>query len=114
MLNALRYWWGIKSLTPAELQSRLAQGEAWVVLDVRHAEEFAYHGHIPQAILMPLATLEAHCEQFALDQRVVCVDRAGLRSQKACQILLDKGFTQVHHLTGGMQAWRKANLPMQR
>jgi len=114
MFKTLRNWWKIRQIAPVELQAWLSRGDSVQLLDVRHVEEYDYHGHIRQAILMPLATLSETYHTLTLDLPIVCVDRAGQRSQKACELLLDYGFIEVLNLAGGMQAWRKAGLPIER
>jgi rhodanese-related sulfurtransferase len=36
--------------------------------------------------------------------------RSGVRSAKAADILAKSGFTNVHNMDGGLNAWQKANL----
>lgn len=57
------------TITPQELEQRLARGEALLV-DVRPPEEYAA-GHLPQAISLPLADLPARLEDLPPDQLVV-------------------------------------------
>jgi rhodanese-related sulfurtransferase len=58
LLSALRrFWRPTKKLTPRQLQTRLAQPETPLVLDVRTPEEF-HQGHIAGAMLLPVDELE--------------------------------------------------------
>jgi phage shock protein E len=58
LLRALRRFWRLKQkLTPSQLQTRLAQQQAPLVLDVRTPEEFN-QGHIAGAMLLPVDELE--------------------------------------------------------
>jgi rhodanese-related sulfurtransferase len=43
---------------------------------------------------------------------VVC--RSGNRSGTACALLGKRGFAQAYNLAGGMLAWQKASLPMEK
>ncbi|ACV59646.1 sulfurtransferase TusA family protein [Alicyclobacillus acidocaldarius] len=88
-----------------ELAERVSKGDA-VVIDVREPMEYAF-GHIPGAILVPLGSLEARIDELksyeGKDIYVVC--RTGNRSDMACQILADHGFTRVKNVVPGMAEW---------
>lgn len=65
------------------------------VLDVRSAEEFA-SGHLPQAINVPLPTLEQWLQQVENKQHpFVLYCGAGIRAQKGCDMLRANGFECV-------------------
>ena len=83
------------------------------VLDVREPSEFAT-GVISGAILVPLGQVEkrlAELEGFK-NQPMYVVCGSGGRSAQAIKILSKNGFTQLTNIKGGMNAWRKANLPV--
>lgn len=87
------------------------------VIDVREPEEFTSElGHIEGAILVPMDALEHRLPKLAgyVDQELVVVCRAGARSASATAILTRAGFRHVENLTGGMLAWARAGLPVQR
>jgi len=88
-----------------------------LVLDVREPEEFvADLGHIEGALLVPMDALRRRLPKLAgyIDQEVVVVCRAGARSATATVILRQAGFARVRNLAGGMLAWSRAGLPVQR
>lgn len=65
------------------------------VLDVRSPEEFA-SGHLPQAINVPLPTLDQWLHQVENKQHpFVLYCGAGIRAQKGCDILKANGFECV-------------------
>lgn len=85
------------------------------ILDVRQPEEFK-SGHVLNAKLIPLGELEkriGELEKFR-DAPMVVICRSGQRSSNACAMLVKQGFKQVHSMAGGMIAWQKANLPVER
>ncbi len=49
-----------------------------------------------------------------VDQKIVVVCRAGARSASATAMLQRAGFRHVENLTGGMLAWARASLSVQR
>ncbi len=84
-----------------------------VVLDVRERAELN-EGQILNARHIPLGELQsrlAELEKFKTKPLLVNC-RMGQRSANACALLYKSGFTQVHNLRGGIDAWRGANLPL--
>lgn len=86
-----------------------------LVLDVREQNEFDA-GHILNAKLIPLLKLKesvGELERYR-ERPIVVVCRSGQRSATACALLANRGFGQAYNLSGGMQAWQKADLPVEK
>ncbi|MDP9241426.1 MAG: rhodanese-like domain-containing protein [Actinomycetota bacterium] len=90
--------------------ARLAATGDVVLLDVREIDEWAA-GHAAAATHVPLGELRA--DTVPQDTAVVAVCRSGVRSGQATHALRGVGF-DARNLTGGMQAWAKAGLPVLR
>ena len=88
--------------------ARSASGEA-VIVDVRESDEWEA-GHIPGALHIPLAELEARWPELRATDSVIAVCRSGNRSATATQALRSVGIDAVN-LSGGMKAWAGAELP---
>lgn len=86
-----------------------------VVLDVREPDEYQA-GHVLNARLIPLGKLKERIAELEKhkDQPIVVVCRSGNRSGTACVMLGKQGFTQAYNLAGGMMAWQKASLPVEK
>ena len=86
-----------------------------MVLDVREDDEYKA-GHVLDAKQIPLGKLKERIGELEKYRNVpiVVVCRSGIRSATACVILGKQGFAQAHNLTGGIMAWQKANLPLQK
>ncbi len=85
------------------------------VLDVREPDEFK-SGHVLNAKLIPLGKLRdrlGELERYR-DKPIIVVCRSGNRSATACALLGREGFAQVYNLAGGMMAWQKAGLPLEK
>jgi len=94
----------MESITVTELHALLANNFTGVLLDVREPNEHAL-ANIPQARLIPLATLPKHLDSLPRDREILIHCKAGGRSAKAVMFLLDNGFSRVRNVSGGMDAW---------
>lgn len=105
---------GIKEVNSAAALQLINHKNA-VVLDVRESSEYDA-GHVLNSKLLPLGKLKermGELEKFK-NQPIVVVCRSGNRSGTACFILGKQGFNQVYNLAGGVQAWQKSNLPLEK
>lgn len=102
----------VPNLTVLELSEKLKFGKHPLVLDVRQPDEFR-QGHIAGAKLIPLNELYRHLSELSKSREVVCICASGSRSGSAAKILAKEGFT-VFNVKGGMLAWRRAKLPIQK
>lgn len=110
-------WPVITRSSVKEIDSReavkLINYEDAVVLDVRDDSEYA-EGHLPNSKHIPSADMETRwheLEKFK-EKPVVVIYQSGVRSQQASTVLKKNGFTQIHNLMGGIDAWRRASLPI--
>lgn len=89
----------------AEEAKRIMDGEdAFILLDVRTAEEYA-EGHIPGAVLLPDCESEDAAELLPDKNALILVYcRSGRRSKIAAEALAAKGYTQVKDF-GGIINW---------
>lgn len=96
-------------LPPAEVSARIASGGA-VLIDIREPDEFA-RSHVPGAHSAPLS----QWEQAALPKggaQVIFTCRSGMRTAGACDRLAARVSGAAYVLDGGLDAWRKAGLPL--
>ena len=86
-----------------------------LVLDVREQGEYD-SGHILSSKLIPLGKLKERLGELEKyrERPVVVVCRSGQRSASACAMLGKQGFTQAYNLNGGIIAWQKASLPLEK
>ena len=107
----------VPELDATGVSERVRSASPLLVLDVREPEEFVGElGHIEGAILVPMDALGVRLPKLAgyTDREVVVVCRSGVRSASVTAILQRAGFQQVANLRGGMLAWTRAGLPVQR
>lgn len=95
----------VPTLTPDDVRTRLARGEAVTLLDVREPGEVAA-GAIPGALQVPLAQVLTETGRAAVphDGLVVAYCQVGPRSERAAEALRADGVDAVS-LLGGYPAW---------
>jgi len=74
------------------------------ILDVRETWELQM-GRIPTAKHMSPAILDEILNSWAKDTPILLYCHFGVRSLDAASFLVDRGFTEVFALTGGIDAW---------
>jgi hydroxyacylglutathione hydrolase len=100
------------SITPADLHRRLARGEVRLI-DVRTREEWC-DGHIAGAENVPLPQLLGEVRLAGEERPIVVQCLSGSRSAIAASLFDRAGARAVFDLTGGLDAWEKAGLPVAR
>lgn len=70
-----------------------------ILLDVRTPEEFS-QGTVPGARNIPLLQIQERFAELPKDKSVLVFCRSGVRSQKASELLVSKGFA-VYNIEGG-------------
>ena len=96
-----------------ELSRKLAEQKKPVVLDVREANEVQADGIIAGALHIPMTELQARVGEVPRTGEIVAVCKRGQRSWNVAQWLRQQGY-DVSSLSGGVDAWRAAGLPVAR
>lgn len=95
-----------KKITSDEAKKMIeTQTQKVIVVDVRTLEEYN-EGHIPNAISVPLETIEnkAEAKLKNKDDLILVYCRSGRRSREAALKLIEKGYTNVIDF-GGIKDW---------
>src|SRR4029450_9039948 len=129
----------IEQITPIQAKEILDKDPSALYLDVRSMVEFE-RGHAEGAINIPLLHLDEETQQMVpnadfaqvgeahlpRDKRLLVGCMAGGRSQKACDLLQQKGYTNLSNILGGygggrnpatgeaVPGWSQSNLPVSR
>lgn len=105
----------MQTLSPQDAFDRFMQG-AVRLIDIRETDEYA-EIDIPGSHLIPLSIIARHPlkDADAPDKPIVFFCRSGNRTAKA-EDLLGKlaGSVDAYKLDGGILAWEKAGLPVER
>jgi rhodanese-related sulfurtransferase len=95
-------------ITAAEAQAAIAEGA--LLLDVRELDEWQAV-HAPAATHIPMGELNARVDELPHDVTIICVCHLGGRSAVVADAL-NRGGWHALNLTGGMNAWEAAGLPV--
>ena len=112
---------GVPFVDPKAVHAMIDGGKEVVVLDVRSAEEFIGElGHVPGAVNLAGAELDKRLatvggEIYDLKNEPIFITcRTNNRSPRAARIMTKAGFTNVAIVKGGMMAWNKQDLPIEK
>ncbi|MFS0556914.1 sulfurtransferase TusA family protein [Brevibacillus sp. 179-C9.3 HS] len=94
----------MRTISNEELQKKLEAKEKLTLIDVREPAEYAFH-RISVAISIPLGVLEKRLDELQPDDDIYIICRSGKRSDMACQLLAEKGFTKITNVVPGMSGW---------
>jgi rhodanese-related sulfurtransferase len=109
------------AVTPAQLQALIGDSKVAIV-DLREEGERRKHGEIAGSVHAPYTELQnnlrpgGRLQELAKrdGRRIIFYCAFGERSAMAVQAAMDAGIESASHLHGGVDAWRKLGLPLQR
>jgi hydroxyacylglutathione hydrolase len=102
----------IATTSASETATWMQQGRVQV-LDVRDDYEWD-EKHIPGAVHRYVGHLEDNLPALPRDSEIVVHCSVGHRSGVAASILKRNGFTRIHNMLGGITAWKKLGLPLEK
>jgi rhodanese-related sulfurtransferase len=94
-------------------QAVLMMNQGALLLDVRGKDVYDA-GHIGDARNVAEGELESSADSLKKwrEKNIIVYCDSGLRSAAAARTLIKLGFAKVHSLAGGIEGWRKENLPV--
>jgi rhodanese-related sulfurtransferase len=98
----------MKQIAPAELAAWLADAgrEKPVLLDVREPWELE-KARLAEARHIPMREMPGRLGELDPDQDLVAFCHLGGRSMQVAMFLEKNGFSKVHNLVGGVDAWSR-------
>ncbi len=96
------------NITVEQLKSRMDNGEALHIIDVREPSEYAEFNIGGKLYPLGLITsMQLEDLEELKEEEIIVHCKAGMRSMQACVILEQAGFTHVVNLAGGLMDWQK-------
>ena len=96
----------IEQMTVQELQQRLGEDNKPLILDVREPWEIQLCS-LPDTVQIPMGSIQQRLDELDPDRETVVLCHHGIRSQHVAVYLQRSGFTQLHNLRGGINAWAR-------
>lgn len=94
----------MRTVTAEQVRQQLEEEQKQLnIVDVREDEEVA-EGKIPDAIHIPLGSIEDRKEELDKAKEYIMVCRSGGRSGRASEFLESEGYNVIN-MEGGMLAW---------
>ena len=92
-----------------------SNNEQALIIDVRDLADFK-KGHIPQSESIPLNELDSRSDHLKNSNKpyIIFYCQTGVRSQDAAKKFVKLGFKNIYQLSGGIDAWLNANLPIKK
>jgi rhodanese-related sulfurtransferase len=78
---------------------------------VRELDEFASE-RIDGVVLVPISSFTVRHEELPRGRPLLMICHAGSRSMSATMFLMQRGWTNVRNVEGGMLAWMRDGLPV--
>ncbi|MEO8357783.1 MAG: rhodanese-like domain-containing protein [Chloroflexota bacterium] len=104
---------GYSTIKPADLNTALVEAAPFV-LDVREAAEPEKDGFIAGAVNIPIREVLNNLDKLpAKDQPIVVYCVSGHRAALVMASLQMLGYTDVKNIAGGLNGWKKAELPVE-
>lgn len=103
-----------KSLPPKEFLSAYQRSDHALLIDVR--EFFEYRkSRIKDAINIPsMGNSDIPADTIGKNNELFFYCTSGFRSKRMAKTFFDKGFAHCYSLDGGIMAWRKEKLPVEK
>lgn len=96
-------------ISPADAWTLITQHNGQII-DTRDAQSFALQ-HPKNAFHLTDATYPDFLQKYDEEQPIIISCYHGISSRHVAQFLSEQGYEKVYSLTGGFEAWLKANLP---
>jgi len=108
--DSLKY----RSLPPKEFLSAYQNSQTALLIDVR--EFFEYRkSRIKDAVNIPsMGNPDIPADTIRKDRELFFYCTSGFRSKRMAKTFFDKGFARCYSLDGGIVAWRKAGMPVEK
>jgi rhodanese-related sulfurtransferase len=100
-----------KSISPVEAQQLMKEQKDLLVVDVRSPKELR-SGYIEGSVLIPFWEIAKGKRSLPTDKPILLVCAVGGRSYGLGQALSKNGWPVIYNLSGGISAWKQADLPL--
>ena len=95
----------------ANAATSLMDDESMIILDVREKKE-RKSGYINGSLHIPLSDVKSQLSKLDKNKSILVYCRSGSRSAHIAGLLTRNEYEKVYNLKGGIQAWKRAKMPI--
>ncbi|HIB31241.1 MAG TPA: rhodanese-like domain-containing protein [Candidatus Thioglobus sp.] len=95
----------------ANAATSLMDDESMIILDVREKKE-RKSGYINGSLHIPLSDVKNQLNKLDKNKSILVYCRSGSRSAHIAGLLTRNEYEKVYNLKGGIQAWKRAKMPI--
>jgi len=99
-------------ISSAEAKKLLAKGNIFL-LDVRTPQEFS-QARLSGAVLIPTVEFERRINEVPKNKPILVYCAVGSRSKSVADLLTQRGYKEIYHMTDGIVGWYRNGFPIQR
>ena len=99
-------------ISSAEAKKLLAKGNIFL-LDVRTPQEFS-QARLSGAVLIPTGEFERRINEVPKNKPILVYCAVGSRSKSVADLLTQRGYKEIYHMTDGIVGWYRNGFPIQR
>jgi|SRR6185369_1743641 len=92
-----------------DLKAKIESSKNLMIVDVRTPKEIQESGAVPDAVHVPIDSIEEHIGDFPKKAEIALYCGGGGRASRAAQKLWDAGHRNVSFF--GLRDWKRQNLP---
>lgn len=113
MLPAVSSLAATKDISSVEAKSLLDKKKNVFLLDVRTPQEFS-QARLAGAVLIPVNELEARLREVPKERAILVYCTVGARSKPAADLLSQRGYREIYHMSDGLIGWYRNGYPVKR
>lgn len=102
---------GLIHLSPTEALAEIGAGALLVDVREQFMVEMKAFG-IPGVHYLPFSRFKTGFDELPRDRPLILADAVGLYSREAAAFLLERGYSEVASLNGGISRWEDDQLPL--
>ena len=102
-----------QNISSREAKTLLEKNKNIFLLDVRTPQENS-QARIPGTVLIPIGEFERRISEVPKNKTILVYCAVGSRSKPVADLLSQRGYKEVYHMSDGIVGWYRNGFPLQR
>ena len=99
------------SLSPKETVNACAEGAILVDVREEYLNSYKMFG-VTEVIYLPMSNFKKDYRILPEDRYLIIADSSGIKSKEATYFLMEKGYSKVANMAGGLVEWERDKMPL--